>query len=444
MYSKRKHFVSLWEKKRASKMNVLIVNTSERTGGAAVAAGRLLETLNNSGEKAKMLVRDKQTDSITVAEVPGRMFSRWHFLWERWCIFCHLHFSKDHLFEIDIANSGTDITSLPEFKWADVIHLNWINQGMLSLGNIRKILKSGKPVVWTMHDMWPATGICHYSDGCLAYKSGCANCPLLPDSGSQHDLSNKVWRRKKSLYADGNICFVACSRWLESQARQSALLKGQRIQCIPNAIDHRVFFCRHDKEGCRREVGLPEDKKVILFVSHRVTDQRKGMSYFIEAVDRLVAEHPEMKTTTVVAVLGGESEEITGRLALKTCALGYVTDEKRIATIYNAADIYVLPSIEDNLPNTIMEAMACGVPCVGFRTGGIPEMIDHRQNGYVADFRKSDDLAAGMHWLLCEADYEAMSRAAVSKVHARYSQQSVAMKYIEVYNEMAAMKKYII
>ena len=167
-------------------MNVLIVNTSERTGGAAVAAGRLLEALINSGEKAKMLVRDKQTDSITVAEVPGRMRARWNFLWERWCIYNHLRFSKNHLFEIDIANCGTDITSLPEFKWADVVHLNWINQGMLSLRNIRKIVKSGKPVVWTMHDMWQATGICHYSGGCMSYKTGCAGCPLLPDGGSRY------------------------------------------------------------------------------------------------------------------------------------------------------------------------------------------------------------------------------------------------------------------
>ena len=173
-------------------MNVLIVNTSERTGGAAVAAGRLLEALINSGEKAKMLVRDKQTDSITVAEVPGRMRARWNFLWERWCIYNHLRFSKNHLFEIDIANCGTDITSLPEFKWADVVHLNWINQGMLSLRNIRKIVRSGKPVVWTMHDMWQATGICHYSGGCMSYKTRCAGCPLLPDGGSRYDLSNKI------------------------------------------------------------------------------------------------------------------------------------------------------------------------------------------------------------------------------------------------------------
>ena len=136
-------------------MKVLIVNTSERTGGAAVAANRLTAALNNYGVKAMMLVRDKQSDDISVVGLKGRFLKRWHFLWERFVVFCHLQFKRDHLFEIDIANSGTDITGLREFKEADVIHLHWINQGMLSLGGIRKILRSGKPVVWTMHDRYP-------------------------------------------------------------------------------------------------------------------------------------------------------------------------------------------------------------------------------------------------------------------------------------------------
>ena len=147
-------------------MKILIVNTSERTGGAAVAANRLMKALNNSGVKAKMLVRDKESDTLTVAQLPKSPMKRWHFLWERLVVFCHLHFSKQHLFEIDIANAGTDITNMREFQEADIIHLHWINQGMLSLNSIRKILRSGKPVVWTMHDIWPATGICHYTRGC--------------------------------------------------------------------------------------------------------------------------------------------------------------------------------------------------------------------------------------------------------------------------------------
>jgi hypothetical protein len=140
-------------------VRVLIVNTSERTGGAAVAANRLMMALNNNGVKAKMLVRDKESDSLTVVGLPKSPMLNWHFLWERLVIFFHCRFSRKHLFEIDLANSGSDITKLREFQEADVIHLHWINQGMLSLSGIRKILKSGKPVVWTMHDIWPATAI---------------------------------------------------------------------------------------------------------------------------------------------------------------------------------------------------------------------------------------------------------------------------------------------
>ena len=135
-------------------MRVLIVNTSENMGGAAVAAGRLVDALNNNGVKAKMMVRDKATDSLTVASVGGRLRSKWAFLWERWCVFCHLGFSRKRLFSVDIANAGIDITRTREFKEADIVHLHWVNQGMLSLHGIGKILDSGKPVVWTMHDMW--------------------------------------------------------------------------------------------------------------------------------------------------------------------------------------------------------------------------------------------------------------------------------------------------
>jgi len=423
-------------------MNILIVNTSERTGGAAVAAGRLMEALNRNGGLAHMLVRDKQTDSLTVSELPDRVFRRWHFLWERWCVFWDMRFSRARLFEVDIANSGVDITRLPEFEWADVIHLHWINQGMLSLSVIRKIVASGKPVVWTMHDMWPATAICHYARDCGAYVSGCSKCPLLPDRGSRNDLARRVWRKKKALYANSNICFVACSRWLEGKAKKSALLAGQRVVSIPNAIDQHVYRPQGKSEA-RIDAGLPTDKRVVLFVSQKITDRRKGMEYFVEAVKRLVEERPETLGDTVVAVLGAHSEEMEGRLPLPVYPMGYVDDERRIVRIYNAADVYVLPSLEDNLPNTIMESMACGVPCVGFRVGGIPEMIDHQRNGYVANPRDARDLARGMRWVLFEASAEELSKAAVSKVWTCYSQQSVAVKYLEIYNERLALKKYI-
>lgn len=420
-------------------MRVLIVNTSEKTGGAAVAANRLMEALINNGVKAKMLVRDKQTDCLTVVSAGDGWRQRWHFLWERWRIFMAMHFSKTHLFEADIANVGTDITTLPEFKEADIIHLHWINQGFLSLNGIQKILSSGKPVVWTMHDIWPATAICHYARGCCRYQNKCESCPLLPRR-SVSDLSAVVWRRKNEILRKYHISFVACSRWLEGEAKKSALLKGQRVTNIPNPINSHVF-CPSDKLQAREALGLPLDKHVILFVSQRVTDKRKGLDYLVEAVNRMAVQDSSLKDNTAIAVLGGHSEEVADLLPLPVFPLGYVSDESKIVKVYNAADVFVLPSLEDNLPNTIMEAMACGVPCVGFNIGGIPEMIGHLKSGYVAKAADADDLARGIKWVL-DFKGEELSKEARRKVLNSYSQQSVAIKYIELYQETALSKSY--
>ena len=420
-------------------MRVLIVNTSEKTGGAAVAANRLMEALINNGVKAKMLVRDKQTDCLTVVSAGDGWPQRWHFLWERWRIFMAMHFSKTHLFEADIANVGTDITTLPEFKEADIIHLHWINQGFLSLNGIQKILSSGKPVVWTMHDIWPATAICHYARGCCRYQNKCESCPLLPRR-SVSDLSAVVWRRKNEILRKYHISFVACSRWLEGEAKKSALLKGQRVTNIPNPINSHVF-CPSDKQQAREALGLPLDKQVILFVSQRVTDKRKGLDYLVEAMNRMAVQDSSLKDNTAIAVLGGHSEEVADLLPLPVFPLGYVSDESKIVKVYNAADVFVLPSLEDNLPNTIMEAMACGVPCVGFNIGGIPEMIGHLKSGYVAKAADADDLARGIKWVL-DFKGEELSKEARRKVLNSYSQQSVAIKYIELYQETALSKSY--
>ena len=414
-------------------MRVLIVNTSERTGGAAVAASRLMEALNNNGVKVKMLVRDKESDRITVAALPQTWRLRWHFLWERFCIWLHLHLRRKHLFDIDIANSGTDITRLREFQEADVIHLHWVNQGMLSLKDISKILHSGKRVVWTMHDIWPATAICHLTLNCRHFETRCQQCRLLPGGGSANDLAAKVWNKKRQMLADSKVTFVACSYWLANEARKSGLLKGLNIKSIPNPIDTHVY-CPADRQQARKALGLPEEGRLILFVSQRATNPYKGMQYLTEACRLLAALHPDMKDSTAVVILGGHAEEVVGQLPFSSYPLGYVNDEHRIVQVYNAADVFVLPSLSENLPNTIMEAMACGVPSVAFRVGGIPEEIDHLQNGYVAEYRGASDLARGIRWALNECDHEAVKKACLHKVASLYSQQSVAVRYTCVYS----------
>ena len=419
-------------------MRILIVNTSEQAGGAAVAANRLMHALNNYGVKAKMLVREKSSDEIAVVGLQG-LRQRWHFLWERFVIFLHLHGNRQRLFELDIANAGTDITRTQEFIEADVIHLHWINQGLLSLGDIKKILKSGKPVVWTMHDIWPATAICHLTLGCNNFRTSCKNCKYLPGGGGQHDLAARVWKRKQAMLSCGNITFVACSKWLEQEAKSSALLAGQTITSIPNPIDVNIFCPGSREEACQAE-GLPTDKRLILFVCQRVTNPNKGMQYLIDACQKLAAEKPEMKENTGVVILGGHAEDVAGQLPFATYPLGYVSDRQRIVHIYRAASMFVLPSLSENLPNTIMEALACGVPCLGFRVGGIPEEIDHLKNGYVADYCSVDDLAHGIDWILNEADAEALSAEAVKKVRHHYATQQVMVRYIEVYQQAMAQK----
>ncbi|MBR3472192.1 MAG: glycosyltransferase family 4 protein [Prevotella sp.] len=413
-------------------MRVLIVNTSERTGGAALAANRLLMALNNNGVKARMLVRDKSTDDLLVSQWGDGWRGQWNFLRERLAVWWRLRLGRKHLWDLDVGCAGSDITRTREFQEADVVHLHWVNQGMLSLNNIRRILDSGKRVVWTMHDMWPATALCHLTLTCRQFTTGCCHCPYLPGGGSENDAAAAAWRRKQSMLEGHRITFVACSQWLAGEARQSALLKGQRVVSIPNAIDTTVFHPA-DRRAMRQQLGLPAGKKLIAFVSQRATNPYKGMDYLAEACRLLGETHPQLAKETGLVVLGGHAEEVAKAFQMPVFAQGYVNDAHRIAALYSACDLFVLPSLSENLPNTIMEAMACGVPCVGFRTGGIPEMIDHKKNGYVANYRDADDLARGLAWVLSEANAGALATEAQRKVTRCWSQGSVAKRYIEVY-----------
>ena len=416
-------------------MRVLIINTSERTGGAAIAASRLMESLKNNGIKAKMLVRDKQTDQISVVGLKRSWKLVWHFLWERMVIWAANRFKRNNLFAVDIANCGTDITSLPEFRQADVIHLHYVNQGMLSLKGIRKIFDSGKPVVWTMHDMWPCTGICHHARDCGRYRDGCHHCPYLYGGGGRRDLSWRTYRRKRALYRGVPVTFVACSRWLEGRARESGLLAGKTVTAIPNPINTNLFRPRSKAEARARRL-LPQDKRLLLFGAAKATDKRKGADFFVEACRILAEAHPEWRDTLGVAAFGSGSAALEGMLPFPVYVQDYVANEKDVVDLYNAVDVFVLPSLEENLPNMVMEAMACGVPCVAFQTGGVPEMVDHLHNGYVARYRDAADLANGIHWVLGEGGYQGLSEQACRKAVSSYSENIVAKRYIDVYNRI--------
>lgn len=414
-------------------MKIVILNTSERTGGAAVAAKRLMNALNESGHHAKMLVRDKQTNDENVHSINTSSFKRriniLRFAWERFVIFAYNRFSKTNLFAVSLANTGTNISKHPLIKEADIIHLHWINQGFLSLKNIRQLAELGKPIVWTMHDMWPCTAICHHARECVNYQTTCKICFFLAYS-SEKDLSTKVFLQKQKLYNHANIAFVACSNWLLKQAQQSVLLAKHVVAQIPNTLNNRIFTPL-DKTDCRKAFGLPEDKKLILFSAVNISDYRKGFDYLADAIRLLLDKKDEIEL-----VVTGNTKQINfPELPFKINYLSYIGNENDMAKVYNAINLYVTPSLEENLPNTIMEAMSCSTPCVGFDVGGIPEMIDHKTNGYVASYKSIDDLAAGIRWVLFEADYNELSEQARQKVLKTYSEKLVVGKYSSLYEQ---------
>ena len=407
-------------------MNILIVNTSDIHGGAAIAAFRLMNALLREGEHVKMLVRDKQSAHTAVIAADSKLQNRLNFYLERGVIFLRNGFTKQYLFDISIANRGLSITDLPAFREADVIHLHWINQGMLSLDEIGRIIASGKKVVWTMHDMWPFTGICHHAAGCTRYERSCGECPYLK-TPSRNDLSHQLFLTKQTVYARGEITFVACSHWLKELAAKSPLTAGHQVVSIPNPIDTAVYSPM-DKREARQRLNLPADKKIVLFAAVNASDPRKGMDYLAEASRIMAQQHDDI----LFLIAGNDGEELGKRLSLPARSLGYVAPQD-MPGVYNAADLFVTPSLQENLPNTIMEAMACGTPCVGFHTGGIPEMISHGTNGYVAVYRDAADLAKGILRILFGNDAGLLSAEARRKVVEEYSQEKIAQRYRQLY-----------
>ena len=380
--------------KDSIQMRVLLISTSDLAGGGAIAAYRLMEALNNNGVKAKMLVRDKLSTSVTVAQTGTKIPK----VLERMQIMSHL---RGKLWQADTADFGINITKTDEYKEADVIHLHWINQGMVSLSGLKQMVKDGKKIVWTLHDEWPYLGICHYRGDCQ--ETECRKCPLLPGN-----TAHKRYLKKQELYKKSNITFVGCSEWITQRARQ-AMPEAQVVH-INNCIPHNIF--RYiDQQEARKQLALPLDKKIILFCSQKLNDERKGYTYLQQALEQLSTLNSQLSTVCI------------GKGAR------YISSPEEMALTYVAADVFVTPSLQDNLPNTIAEAMSCGTPCVGFNVGGIPEMIDHQQNGYVAKYKDVTDLAAGIQYVLTHD----MREAALHKAASAYGETHVAQKYINVY-----------
>lgn len=421
-------------------MKVLIVNQSDRTGGAAVATMRLVQALNTHGNvQVRMLVHEQKTNDAFVATPHHSFWYKYHaffnFAAERFHFLMHEK-DKSVRFAFSSAITGHSITAHPFFEWADIIHLHWINFGFISLSELDRIFASEKKIVWTMHDMWAFTGGCHYAASCIGYRNACGNCPYL-SRPQNNDLSARLHRKKHKVIANRGVVFVTPSQWMRNMALTSSILKNETVVHIQNPVD-TDFFYPLTKTEARKSISISSPKKLILFGAMSVKDKRKGFEYLHKALMQLAMSNPQSVNEYALLVFGKSSPEMFEGIPFEVINLTYLNSAVDIRNAYNSADVFVIPSLEDNLPNTILEAHACGIPVVGFRLTGIEEMIQHRYNGYLAEPRDATDLADGINWVLTNPDYNDLVRESRNAALLQYKPQVVADKMINLYSQFPA------
>lgn len=427
--------------KRDNKPRVVILCRSDLSGGAAVVSLRLTEALNAAGVEARMLVAEKLSDSPLVVKATGETSVKKSFLTERLKIFIANGFDRDTLFKIDTGDCGLPLWHHPLVKEADVVMLNWINQGFLSLQGVRKIMALGKPVIWTMHDLWCMTGICHHPYTCTRFHGECGDCPLLGKKASPHDLSHRIWEKKRATYdsdTENPITFVAVSNWLAAHARESKLLRDRRIEVIPNTLPQIETDFTAERTGRKK-------KPVILFGAARLDDPIKGFGDFIRMTEILKERYPDVAKNLEILTFGSiKDETLLGRLALPHRHSGMLHGDEAITEAYRQGDILVTTSAYETLPTMPVEAQLFGCIPVSYDSGGQPDIIDHLSTGYLAEKdsdpeKAASNLAQGVAWAvgrINSEEYPDMLMKMRRNMKERFSSGPVISKYMQLIEEL--------
>jgi glycosyltransferase involved in cell wall biosynthesis len=413
-------------------MKVLMLNTFDAVGGAARAAARLKRGARALGVDVCILVQFKTGNAkeIICNKSPMQILIR------RLKLFLGLLPVRRYPNKPENNFSPALIPDRIPSEIAeinpDVIHLHWLCAGFLSVATIGKLGRLGKPLVWTLHDSWPFTGGCHMPFNCTRYRQSCGECPVL-GSLREEDLSRETWQRKQKAWRDIDIILVAPSRWLADCARSSSLFRDRRVEVIPNGL-HTETFHQLDRESSRALLGLPKDRAIILFGAVGGTsDPNKGFHLLVPALQSLGERLPD----PLAVIFGSAATELLPDLGMPVVSLGRIEDDKRLAVIYSAADVFVAPSMLENLPNTVMEAMACGTPCVAFKQGGVADLIDHQVSGFLAKPYDIESLAHGISWVLEDENRRtALSEQALRKVKAGFSQELMSRRYLDLYRKL--------
>ncbi len=416
-------------------MKIVHINIDDSKGGASIACKAINKAINSSGVESNVLVQMKYiSDNETIGFVNNTLRKISYLVRFFLDYFSIFFFTLKNKGRFSFPFFGTDVSKHPLVLEADIINLHWINGGFFSLNTIRKLATLNKPIVWTLHDMWAFTGGCHYSGGCEKYKKLCLECPSLKYRGI-NDFSNKIFNKKLEVYKNLNLFIVTCSEWLASCAKESRLLKARDIRAIPNPIDINTFKMS-DKMESRKIFNLSDNKFLILFGTMNLKEERKGFVFLRDSLLYLYENFPELRSKVELLVFGSFGKDQTINIPFKTNFLGRIGDQKRLVACYNSADVFVAPSLEDNLPNTVMESLSCGVPVVAFNIGGMPDMIEHKNNGFLAEPDSAASLAEGIIWVMNEKNIEQVKLNARRKVLENFTPQIIGERYKNYYSSL--------
>lgn len=417
-------------------MKIVHIAYSTERGGAAIACRRLSDAMNAYGIESKIVTANQLSPGVPNASRLQNLFLRLRArqYWkeharemERY----HVLGTWNPAFSLNRLDTNTDIQE------ADVIYLHWVCFNMVSIEELGRLLDMGKPVIWDLHDMWPLTGGCHYSFECARYQSHCGACPML-QSKDERDLSYDVFERKLRCLANRrNLTIVAPSNWLADCAGKSALFQGNRIEVIPCPIDANVFrpIC---KQVAREVLQLPLDKKLILFgCDCGIRNFYKGWKYLESALEKMDLEDKEL------VIFGQEKDSaISQKYPGKVHFLGQLRDERTsLALAYSAADVFVSLSIAENFSLVLCEASACQCPIVCFDVGGNSDIVLHKQTGYLAKYKNSDDLAKGICWILSNPEHASLAANARNHIEQLTSSRQVIDKHTSLIHALLSSQK---
>jgi len=408
-------------------MKVLIVSASDIQGGAARAAYRLHEALLSEGMDSQMLVQSKSSDDYTILGPASKFQKGISKIRPTLDSLIVQHYKKrtKTLFSpswLPLSGIVDKINALNP----DVVHLHWVTGGMMRIEDIARIKA---PIVWSLHDNWGFTGGCHIMWECERYRQTCGSCPRL-SSNKENDLSRKIWKRKKRTFSKlPNMVVIGLSNWLADCAKQSSLFKNHRVVCLPNPIDtsRYSFF---NKKQARELLNLPQGIKLIAFGAMNATsDVNKGFKELSEALN-FVSKDSEL------VIFGSNKPKVDAGFKQSAHYLGHLHDDVSLRLLYCAADVMVVPSLQEAFGQTASEAMACGTPVVAFGATGLLDIVDHEVNGYLAKSFDSQDLASGITWVIEHKQPTKLADAARNKVLQEFDSQVVVKKYIELYSSI--------